>query len=197
MNVLQLIGAMPKLRLDSIVEDQDSVYFIESAGLVKVGYSGTPRKRLQGLINSTGAPVHILAVAPGSWFRERHLHSLLSESRHHSEWFGPTMELIAWVRAAQKAGPEWHSLPDGVERRRTPVLWVRDLTAKERKKSEKTQADTRALLQLLAEAERAGEIAAEKTRDEFLRTRDPELAARQRLERAFVWESLGMTSEAA
>lgn len=117
MSALDLIRAMPSIGLESVAEGEESVYFVEQAGLVKVGFSGNPRLRLRGLINSAGAPLRILAVAPGSWFRERHLHNLLSESRHHSEWFHPTFELVAWIEAARAASMEWRSLPNGAERR--------------------------------------------------------------------------------
>ncbi len=186
------LRAMPSLELASISEDESSVYFIESAGLVKIGLSSTPRTRLLGLINSAGAEVRILAVAPGTWTREQHLHSLLPTSRHHGEWFVPTDAIVGWTREAQANSEKWNALPNGFVPSGPSKPFVRHLSAAEQRKSESVQAAIRDTLQLLADAERAGEIAGELARDKFLSERNPDLAERERSGRRSLWADLGL-----
>lgn len=160
-SALEAIRGMRVLALEDVTEDVESVYFIESGGLVKVGWSKRPRNRLIGLINSSGVPPRILAVADGTRAREQHIHSLLEKSRHHSEWFHPTEELVGWIREALSDSPTWRALPNGDEHQALsgPVV----LTEKQKKQRE-------ILKEMIRELELAEE-AAERTRVEFLLAR--------------------------
>lgn len=154
-----VIASMLALDLEDVPHGQ-SIYFIESAGLVKVGQSSDPKRRILGLINSTGAAVRILAVAPGDWPREQHLHSLLAASRHHSEWFHPTNELVAWIHEARADSKKWHALPDAGEAVAPEPLPMSP-------KRQKQLDELREQLRILEEADDV----ADRARAQFLRER--------------------------
>lgn len=75
------------------------IYFARDTGcgLIKIGYSRKPAKRIAGLSYELKRPVRLLAVARGSRRTERHLHDLFIEDRYEGEWFFPSPALDALV----------------------------------------------------------------------------------------------------
>lgn len=63
------------------------VYFIESAGLVKIGFSTDVINRLSNL--RVGCPVDatLVAAIPGTEDTEAYFHKMFSSMRHKGEWF--------------------------------------------------------------------------------------------------------------
>lgn len=82
-----------------------SVYFMQEQGgegLIKIGFSDLPDKRLTTIKSREAKAVDILAVIDGSREVERLLHAQLSADRHHGEWFTPSANVLAVVKTAQK-----------------------------------------------------------------------------------------------
>ena len=81
----------------------ESVYFIEAAnGLIKIGRSTDPLRRLRGL--QTGSPVQlrmVLVLTGLGVADEMALHDRFAEYRSHGEWFHPGPDLIEFVRGSR------------------------------------------------------------------------------------------------
>jgi hypothetical protein len=63
------------------------VYFIEAAGLVKIGYTQDLRMRMAGLQTGSPARLTLLATIPGDKSKEAELHIRFASDRKHGEWF--------------------------------------------------------------------------------------------------------------
>lgn len=63
------------------------VYFMYSAGFIKVGYSETPQLRHLALSRGSAFRVHLLHVLPGSRELERDFHAKFADDRQNGEWF--------------------------------------------------------------------------------------------------------------
>lgn len=79
------------------------VYFMqaEGSGLIKIGYSTDPRKRLAQLATMSPEPIHLVAVHPGDRTLEQALHARFRQHRARGEWFYPNPELIALINTAR------------------------------------------------------------------------------------------------
>jgi len=77
------------------------VYFIGQAGtgLVKIGASGVPLRRLTALRAASPVPLVLLGSIPSDdcLHAERMLHHRFRASRHHGEWFERTPDLLALI----------------------------------------------------------------------------------------------------
>ena len=77
---------------------RSGVYFLEGAGLVKIGYSDLVAARAAELQSWSPVRLELLGYIPGAtrpverWFHERY-----SVHRDHGEWFRPTVELRQFV----------------------------------------------------------------------------------------------------
>lgn len=75
---------------------QNYCYIIRAGNHVKIGAAADPFRRLQEL--QTGNPVvlEIVAVLPGGFDMEKHLHEKFREDHYHGEWFhcGP---ILHWL----------------------------------------------------------------------------------------------------
>lgn len=60
-------------------------YLVEGAGMIKIGRSGDPRKRLPDLQIGSPVTLDVFAICHGDI--ERHLHAVCDEHRAHGEWF--------------------------------------------------------------------------------------------------------------
>lgn len=81
-----------------------SVYFMQEQGgegLVKIGFSDLPDRRLTTVRRDERNPVDILAVIDGGREVERMLHAQLASDRERGEWFRPTEAVMGIVRTAQ------------------------------------------------------------------------------------------------
>ncbi|QIG75050.1 hypothetical protein EVC14_052 [Rhizobium phage RHph_I3_18] len=94
-----------------------SVYFmreIGGAGLIKIGFSDQPERRVSTIKYQEEKNVEILAVIDGGRTVERMLHSQLEGDRVSGEWFEPTERVLELVKSAQsvampKRGGEAHA----------------------------------------------------------------------------------------
>ncbi len=71
-------------------EPFEAVYFVECAGLIKIGYSGDLNRRLIDLQNMSGAPIELIGAILGTFKTERELHVRFDVDRQHGEWFTPS-----------------------------------------------------------------------------------------------------------
>jgi T5orf172 domain len=95
------------------------IYFIQGgpAGLVKIGSSNDPWERFDGLQRNCPVPLRLIGMIWNAGrLEERRLHSQFDHLRHHSEWFWPTPELLAYI-AAHAADP---TQPPSVEQGEQP-----------------------------------------------------------------------------
>lgn len=63
------------------------VYFMASAGLVKIGRSLNPAARLASIRTMNASEVELLFLLPGGPDLESALHAHFAHHRHHGEWF--------------------------------------------------------------------------------------------------------------
>jgi transcriptional regulator with XRE-family HTH domain len=75
------------------------IYFIETQGLVKIGYSNDPRRRFHNL--SIGCPTKctLIGVIDGCMTDEKDIHEKFKENRVRGEWFEFTPEINALIAA--------------------------------------------------------------------------------------------------
>jgi len=76
-----------------------SVYFVqeEDNGLIKIGYSKNPNRRLKSLQINNPRKLNILKVIDGAMCRETYLHHRCSRFNAKGEWFHPHSELIDYI----------------------------------------------------------------------------------------------------
>lgn len=81
------------------VPKRNCVYFVQARhlGLIKIGFSGNPQKRLRSL--KTGSPdeLSILKVIKGSPRLEAELHRRFVSDRVRGEWFKPSPALLSFI----------------------------------------------------------------------------------------------------
>jgi len=87
------------------------VYFFESAGLVKIGWTKNLKGRIEGLATFSPLPCVLLGFGPGPKTREGHLHQRFAASHSHGEWFRPSEELRAAIASAIADDATWRALP--------------------------------------------------------------------------------------
>jgi hypothetical protein len=116
------------------------IYFIEAMGLVKIGYSNNPKRRLQMLATGCPAPCTLLAVRDGDQRDERELHRKFSHLRSHGEWFRLTSKLRDFIR---DNATEWdHGKPSTWERYLSPAREIVAVMGGPRVVAEITGRDT-------------------------------------------------------
>lgn len=78
------------------------VYFIQSRGMVKIGFSSKIANRITELSAQNPVTVRLLAVIQGGRDMERRLHEMLAEHRIKGEWFRRSDQVKAVVAEAKK-----------------------------------------------------------------------------------------------
>lgn len=73
------------------------IYAIESGGLIKLGYSKNPEKRLNKIASDTPFPCELLGQWPGTVADELDVHDKFAEERARGEWFRTTPRLLAFI----------------------------------------------------------------------------------------------------
>ena len=83
------------------------VYFVEASatGLIKIGSSRSPKRRLQQLQTAVASPLRILATESGGALRERELHSRFHFACIRGEWFRPDPRLVHYIAQLRLAVP--------------------------------------------------------------------------------------------
>lgn len=76
------------------------VYFIKPCGLygpIKIGCSQAPTVRLESYMRWSPLPLELIVAIPGTPGLEANIHSCLSRSHSHLEWFHPTDEVCGLI----------------------------------------------------------------------------------------------------
>lgn len=83
-----------------------SVYFaVSPTGIVKIGVSENPRKRLIGLRTQYRLPLQLAAVIDGDEETERKLHMRFGKYYSHGEWFFHKGELKKFLARQPRPDP--------------------------------------------------------------------------------------------
>lgn len=80
-----------------------SVYFLESNGLIKIGYSTDVRRRVDQVIRTQRCGGKYLGFMPGDRKVEKHLHAVFADHREFGEWFRSSEEIMAFISSACSA----------------------------------------------------------------------------------------------
>lgn len=75
-------------------ERKSFIYFIQSGGFIKIGFSSNWGGRLRSLKTSNPNPIELLALIEGTREQERELHARFQTHRAEGEWFKPAPELL-------------------------------------------------------------------------------------------------------
>lgn len=87
------------------------VYFLSSAGFIKIGLARCVMQRLHGLRLASGAPIEPLGFihVPQSYWHARQMeaavHAQFAGQRHHGEWFTSSLELAQFISAHAGSWP--------------------------------------------------------------------------------------------
>lgn len=75
------------------------VYFFQGAetGLIKIGYSTDPERRLRDLTTMSPDQITVLATFRGAVSDERKLHKRFKKHRAHGEWFKPAKPILDYI----------------------------------------------------------------------------------------------------
>lgn len=91
------------------------VYFAQvgTDGLVKIGFSRDPGRRLRQLGPEVSGPLFMLRIEPGSMASEAEYHRAHAADRVVGEWFRPTAAVMAAARPVSVARPSGFLPTDG------------------------------------------------------------------------------------
>lgn len=84
--------------------NRSCVYFILGAGLVKIGYSNNPLKRLREIQASSPVVLELLGVIPGDSETEFRIHQILVRYKKRGEWFVASASLLSFIFYVCKYG---------------------------------------------------------------------------------------------
>lgn len=75
------------------------IYFVQAgdAGPIKIGYTGSLKRRLPHLQNGAHEPLKVLGVRQGDQSDEKALHRRFDAHRLRGEWFRPDNEILAFL----------------------------------------------------------------------------------------------------
>lgn len=93
-----------------------TVYFIECAGRIKIGYAKDVRGRLKGLSTGSAHDLNLLASLDGSVHFERAIHAVLKPYRLRGEWFSDCEAVRALMADLQRRGAEAISFDEPPEK---------------------------------------------------------------------------------
>lgn len=90
------------------------VYFAESDGYVKIGYSTDVDRRMESLQTMCPHGIKLLHVEPGTMQTEKEWHRAYAEYRHNGEWFKIPKAMVGQI---EKNGPaEAFSIEEALQR---------------------------------------------------------------------------------
>lgn len=98
----QILGGNPTSNRKS----SGVVYFLESAGLIKIGYTKDITTRMQMLVSSSPTAMLLLGTVPGTRKVEQTWHRLFASCRHHNEWFTPSEDMRFAIAQALDSNKE-------------------------------------------------------------------------------------------
>lgn len=79
------------------------VYFLESDGLIKIGYSIDPVNRVKSIRQNWPNPIRVLKVISGNWCMEQGFHAQFAAHRRNGEWFARHPELVEFIDSLEPA----------------------------------------------------------------------------------------------
>lgn len=82
-----------------------SVYFVECAGLIKIGHTANIQKRLSSLRTGAPAPMVLLGQVAGARDLEQYLHFTVREHHSHREWFFDRPAVREVIATVMRDGP--------------------------------------------------------------------------------------------
>jgi hypothetical protein len=83
-----------------------TVYFIECAGRIKIGYAKDVRERLKGLSTGAAHELTLVCALDGSVHFERAIHARLKHLRQRGEWFEDCTEVRELIESLRAGGPQ-------------------------------------------------------------------------------------------
>ncbi len=97
------------------------VYFVEGAGLIKIGFAVSPEGRFMTMLTSCPIPLTLLASMPRGPTLENALHRRFAADRSHGEWFRRSQALDEVIAAAPtQYGPEYRDCLVSLARQAKP-----------------------------------------------------------------------------
>lgn len=100
---MEMTGEASMRKLERIRDrsGEPSIYAIQNirTGMVKIGYSTHPERRLRAMQTDNADELELLASIPGSRYDELLVHEKLAAARYGGEWFHPTPEVMEWVQS--------------------------------------------------------------------------------------------------
>lgn len=78
------------------------VYFVESQGFIKIGFTADLPSRLSQLASGLPSPINLLCHIPGDFDLETDLHRRFGHLRERGEWFRRDPELLAFIEEQTK-----------------------------------------------------------------------------------------------
>jgi hypothetical protein len=85
--------------------DVDLAYVIQGddpGGVVKVGRSRSPERRVAGLMSGIPFSARLIAIVGSGVRREREMKALLAEQKLRGEWFAPSEKLNAYLQTVRE-----------------------------------------------------------------------------------------------
>lgn len=100
----EVLDLMSRAQRKRAIKQYD-LYFIESSrGLIKIGISKDPSKRLQELNSQTPYDLKLLAIIPkGGRVKEKELHEIFHQYRIFGEWFDKSPEIMKYIKKLKRA----------------------------------------------------------------------------------------------
>lgn len=80
------------------------VYFIEGAGLIKIGSTLNIQSRFRSIRGSSPVPVKLIGTIPGGGPLEGLLHAKFAQHRSHGEWFVDCQDIRDFIAAREADG---------------------------------------------------------------------------------------------
>lgn len=80
------------------------VYFIEGAGLIKIGSTLNIASRFRSIRGSSPVPVSLIGTIPGGGPLEGLLHAKFAEHHSHGEWFRDCPTIRDYIKAFEQSG---------------------------------------------------------------------------------------------
>ena len=80
--------------------DTSVIYFIQcvTGGLIKIGRTDDIERRFATIQACCPVRLHVLAIVPGYFEAEKHLHRRFSYCRRHGEWFEASVGLLEFIQ---------------------------------------------------------------------------------------------------
>ncbi len=97
--------AAPPKRPKLPPELKDTVYFVRSGMMIKIGYTRNLPARLNTLQTANGRDIELIASFDGTKAGERELHALFKAHHIRGEWFHDCRPIWRWVRQHRGALP--------------------------------------------------------------------------------------------